>query len=100
MPEWWYNIHIQIARNGVPIMGTAKRTYALPNDVLERFEGAIAPGKRSAKIAELIDAYIQERNREALRESIAEGCREMWDIYIDTAKEWEPLDKEIDLVRD
>jgi hypothetical protein len=79
---------------------TAKRTYALPAQVLERFEHEIAPGKRSAKVAELIESWIREREREALRQNIAEGCREMWDVYLETAKEWEPLDREVDRVLD
>ena len=37
-------------------METAKRTYALPSQTLRRFEGKIAPGKRSAKVAELMAA--------------------------------------------
>ena len=77
-------------------MATAKRTYALPFKTLKRFENEIAPGKRSAKVAELIEGWIREREREALRLNIIDGCREMWDVYLDSAHEWEPLDKEAD----
>jgi hypothetical protein len=77
-------------------MGLAKRTYALPSDTLKRFEQAIAPGKRSAKVAELIENWIREREREALRQDIIEGCREMGEIYLAIAKEWEPLEEEVD----
>ena len=81
-------------------METAKRTYALPAQTLKRFEREIAPGKRSAKVAELIEAWMREREREALRQDIIEGCREMWDVYMETAKEWEPLDREVDRALD
>lgn len=77
-------------------METAKRTYALPAQTLKRFEQEISPGKRSAKVAELIEDWIREREREALRQNIIEGCREMWDVYLETAQEWEPLDREAD----
>ena len=81
-------------------METEKRTYALPAHTLKRFEQEIAPGKRSAKVAELIESWIREREREALRQNIMEGCREMWDVYLETAQEWEPLDQEADRVLD
>lgn len=81
-------------------METAKRTYALPARTLKRFEKEIAPGKRSAKVAELIEGWIDERERDALRQNIIEGCREMWDVYLETAQEWEPLDQEADRVLD
>ena len=38
----------------------------------------------------------QEREREALRQNIIEGCREMGDVYLETARDWEPLDREVD----
>ena len=38
--------------------------------------------------------------REALRRDIEEGCREMWDLYLETAKEWEPLEAEVDRLLD
>ena len=48
-------------------MGAEKRTYAIPTVTLKRFEQEIAPGQRSDKVAELIEAWICEREREALR---------------------------------
>src|SRR5437016_3959250 len=90
------NLYDQEVRN----METEKRTYALPSKMLQRFEQEIGPGKRSAKVAELIEAWIREREREALRQNIIEGCREMWDVYLETAEEWEPLDREVDRVLD
>lgn len=81
-------------------MDMEKRTYALPAQTLKRFEQQIAPGKRSAKVAELIEDWIRERERQALRQNIIEGCREMWDVYLETAQEWGPLDREADRVLD
>jgi hypothetical protein len=81
-------------------MELAKRTYALPAETLKRFEQHIPPGKRSAKVAELIEDWIRQREREALRQNIIEGCQEMWDVYLQTAREWEPLDREADRVLD
>ena len=76
-------------------MEMAKRTYALPSQILRRFEGKIAPGKRSAKVAELIEEWIREQEREALRRDIIEGCREMNEINLEIAKEWEGTDDEL-----
>ena len=78
------------------MMETVKRTYALPSKTLNRFEGKIAPGRRSAKVAELIEDWIHQQEREALRQDIIEGCRNMWDVYLEMAKEWEPLEEEVD----
>ena len=76
-------------------METAKRTYVLPSQTLKRFEQKIATGKRSAKVAELMEGWIREREREALRQDIIEGCREMGEIYLEMAREWETLDEEV-----
>ena len=77
-------------------MSLAKRTYALPNDTIKRFEKEVGAGKRSAVVAELLTGWLAEREREALRRDIEEGCREMWDVYLDTAQEWAPLEAEVD----
>lgn len=77
-------------------MKLLKRTYALPPETLARFEKEISSGQRSAKIAQLIEEWIETKERENLRREIEEGCKEMWDVYKETAKEWEPLEAEID----
>jgi hypothetical protein len=76
-------------------MKLAKRTYALPPETVAKFEAEVMSGQRSAKIAELIAAWMKERERQALRQSIIEGCRDMNEIYLETAKEWEPADDEL-----
>ena len=76
-------------------MGQAKRTYALPSETVRRFEHEVAPGKRSAKVAELIADWICERERVALRQDIIEGCLEMSDVYLEMADEWKPLEEEV-----
>ncbi len=48
-------------------MDLAKRTYALPSQTLKRFE-----------------------------QEIIEGCLDMWDVYRDTACDWEQIDREAD----
>ncbi|HLK56518.1 MAG TPA: hypothetical protein VKU00_08140 [Chthonomonadaceae bacterium] len=76
-------------------MTLTRRTYALPSETLKRFEREVSPSKRSAKVAELIENWVREREREVLRQNIIEGCREMWDVYLETAQEWEPLDAQL-----
>jgi hypothetical protein len=76
-------------------MELTKRTYALPSQTIERFEGKIAPGKRSAKVAELIEAWISAQELEALRRDIIEGCRDMNEIDLALVKDWEATDDEL-----
>ena len=81
-------------------MKTEKRTYAIPTATLQQFEQDIAPGKRSTKVTELIGEWVRGRERDALRQSIIEGCSDMWDVYLDTLREWEPLDRQVDRALD
>ena len=32
---------------------------------------------------------------EALRQNIIEGCREMWDVNVETEREFHPLEEEV-----
>ena len=76
-------------------MRLTKRTYTLPPETLDRFEQAVEPGRRSALIAGLIQEWLDEREREALRRDIEEGCREMAEVYLEIEREWHPLDEEL-----
>ncbi|MBI2841921.1 MAG: hypothetical protein HYX78_00820 [Armatimonadetes bacterium] len=76
-------------------MAAVKRTYALPAEMVERFEQVVAPGKRSAVLTEALSAWLEERKRAELRQEIAEGCCEMWDIYLEAEREFNPLEEEI-----
>ena len=76
-------------------MKLLKRTYALPPDTLERFEQVVAPGRRSAVIAELLREWIEERQREALRREVIEGCRDMAELYLEVEREYHPLEEEV-----
>lgn len=77
-------------------MPLLKRTYALPADTLERFEGAVAAGERSRALAEAIDTWVEERRRRALRAAVIEGCREMAAEYAALSEEFRPLEEEAD----
>ena len=37
----------------------------------------------------------QSDEEESLRQNIIEGCREMWDIYVETEREFHPLEEEV-----
>lgn len=76
-------------------MALTKRTYALPTEVLTAFEEAVSPGKRSALIAKLLAEWLEEKRRELLRREIIEGCHEMAELYLETEKEWHPLEEEV-----
>jgi hypothetical protein len=76
-------------------MKQLKRTYALPETTVSRFEQQVGPGDRSGMIATLIEEYLAEKRREELRRDIEEGCREMWDVYLEVEREFRPADEEL-----
>lgn len=73
-----------------------KRTYSLPEQAVGSFESAVEPGKRSAVVASLITEWLDRRHRERLRYEIAAGCRDMADIARETAREYLPLEEELE----
>jgi metal-responsive CopG/Arc/MetJ family transcriptional regulator len=77
-------------------MSLIKRTYALPAETLERFEKAVAAGKRSATISSLIESWLEGRRKARLRKEVVEGCREMASVYLETEKEYNPLEEEVE----
>lgn len=76
-------------------MGLLKRTYTLPSDTLEQFEQVVVSGQRSAVIAKLLREWLDRQRREQLRREIIEGCREMADVYLETEREYHPLEEEV-----
>lgn len=76
-------------------MQTQKRTYALPEKTVERFEQAVGSGQRSATLAHLIEAWLEKQRQEALEREIIEGCREMSEVYLEIQREFDPLDTEV-----
>lgn len=60
----------------------AKRTYAAPEATALQFEEAVAPGERSQVVRNLIQDWLNERERAETRELVIEGCREMGEIYL------------------
>ena len=76
-------------------MPTQKRTYALPQTTVEKFEQNVASGQRSAALARLIEDWLEKQQQETLERDIVEGCREMADVYLEIQREFEPLDVEL-----
>jgi Arc/MetJ-type ribon-helix-helix transcriptional regulator len=81
-------------------MGSIKRTYVLPPELLEQFEGEVEPGRRSAVITELLRRWLEERRRQRLRAQVIEGCHEMAEVMLEIEQEFCPLDEEIDRALD
>ena len=75
-------------------MRQRKRTYSLPTATVARFEREVRPGRRSRVVAEIMEQWVAEREREELREGIIEGCKEMADTYLEIEKEFHPLEEE------
>lgn len=76
-------------------MRLLKRTYGMPSDLVDRFEHSVARGGRGKVIAQLVENWLEEQKTAELRASIIEGCQEMWDIYLETEKEFHPLEEEV-----
>lgn len=76
-------------------MQTQKRTYALPQATVEKFEQTVPSGRRSAALARLIEAWLEKQKEEALEQEIIEGCREMSAVYLEIQREFDPLDTEV-----
>jgi len=72
-----------------------KRTFALPSDILQRFEQTVIAGKRSTVIAELLHEWLDKQRQEQLRRDVVEGCREMADVYLEIEQEYHPLEEEV-----
>ena len=76
-------------------MRLLKRTYALPPDILQQFEQTVAAGKRSAVIAGLLHAWLDQQRQEQLRRDVIEGCREMAEVYLAIERDYHPLEEEV-----
>ena len=76
-------------------MSLAKRTYSLPPEVVAKFENRIAAGDRSSLLAQLIRSWVEEREREELRQRIVEGCKEMASVYQEVDREWASTSDEV-----
>jgi len=76
-------------------MGWPKRTYSMPADTLARFEREVPRGKRATVLSELLANWLDARRRERLRRDIVQGCRDMSEIYLETEREFHPLEEEV-----
>lgn len=76
-------------------MHLIKRTYSLPSKTLESFESQVPPKKRSSLVATLLGNWLASQRRQYLRKDIAEGCREMADLYLRIEEEYHPLEEEV-----
>ncbi|MEW6754747.1 MAG: hypothetical protein AB1505_27770 [Candidatus Latescibacterota bacterium] len=76
-------------------MALLKRTYALPPDRVQAFEGAVTAGRRSAVVAALLQEWLERKQVEELRREVIEGCRAMSAIYLEIEHEYHPLEEEV-----
>ena len=77
-------------------MGLTKRTYALPEGTVERFETAVSRGRRSSVLARLMLRWVEEQERAALGRAVVEGSREMSEVYLEVEREYHPLEEEVE----
>lgn len=73
-----------------------KRTYNLPPELISQWESQVAPGKRSAVLAELIHDWLERRRRASIRKEVIEGCRAMAEISLELERDFHPLEEEVE----
>jgi metal-responsive CopG/Arc/MetJ family transcriptional regulator len=78
----------------VPPVGSLKRTYALPEEVLRPFEETVGRGQRSALLATLVRNWTDEQRRLKLRKEVIQGCQEMASEYVDQERAYHLLEEE------
>ncbi len=76
-------------------MTVVKRTYAMPDETIKRFEAAVPPGRRSALVAHLLKEWVAEQQRQELARAVVEGCREMSEEYLQLEQDFHPLEEEV-----
>jgi len=76
-------------------MKLAKRTYSLPEEVVQQFEKVLPAGNRSAFLAKLIKDWLAERERKELRRQVIEGCADMCALYQEIDREWAQVSDEV-----
>ena len=76
-------------------MNLVKRTYSLPPDTLASFEHKVPPGGRSSLVAALLRDWLEQQRRERLRKEVAEGCRNMAEVYLEGEREYHSLEEEV-----
>ena len=79
----------------VSAMKLAKRTYSLPEEVVQEFEKILPAGERSAFLAKLMKNWLAARERAELRRQVIEGCAEMKALYEEIDREWESASDEV-----
>jgi len=72
-----------------------KRTYTLPAEILAPFVHAVPAGNRSALVSGLLSQWLEAQSREQLRRDIIESGYEMAELYLETEREWHPLEEEV-----
>jgi len=72
-----------------------KRTYVLPRETLEEFERSVAPRQRSAVITSLLKGWLEEQQRQKLRQAITEGLEDMAEVYLDIELDFHTTDEEL-----
>lgn len=75
-----------------------KKTYSLPEFLVQKFESITKKRERSTTISSLVEEWIENQERERLREQIVKGCKEMASIYLGIEKEYHPLEEEVERI--
>lgn len=76
-------------------MVSPRRTYSFPPDTLDWFERVVRRGKRASVIAGLLSEWLLNKQRDRMRRGVVAGCRAMADVYLETEREFHPLEEEV-----
>ena len=69
---------------------------ALPSDLVNRFEQAVAPDQRVSALTEALQEWMSTHSLLDLHQEIIEGCREMDALNLEIEGEYHPLEEEVE----
>jgi len=84
----------------ISVQKVVKKTYSLPEFIVKKFEKMTSKRERSKIISQLLQQWIENQEKQRLREQIIEGCKEMASVYLEIEKEMHPLEEEVERLLD
>ena len=76
-------------------MTLVNKTIQLPKDMLDAFEKNVSREKQGALLATLIQNWLDEQARAALRAHVIEGCEYMADVALEDERAFNAADEEL-----
>jgi len=75
-------------------MEVINKNFALPKETSEALDRAVESEKQGELLASLIERWLEEQRRAALREAYVAGLKDMEDVSIRLEQDFNPLEEE------